>query len=776
MNVEKFISYQIESQFPDLYKEQGPELVGFVKAYYEFLESDISGYYITGYKITGDTESNLAYFCEKYTTYTEGYARLLVLQSDTSYGDLRLTQARNQSIFHNRRLFDYNDIDNTLSEMLLFYKNKFLSGLPFKGESVRFIVKHILDLYRRKGSVEGLELFFRLFYNEHIHVHYPSVDILKPSTSKWKVGQYLELFPTDPSKLALLKRLPIYGSISGATAIVDRVNFVMISNTLIPIIHLSNLKGQFVRFDDIIYNNNTYGVVRGSLDSVLISDSDVNEGTSGNEIGDIVEIYGDDGIGGRGRVINVTQEISGEIDYVISDGGFGYTTTNTDIIVSNQSLFFDSAELPLKPFEKVKQNSTGALGYVVGQDNISVGLYLLSSNSFVISSNSVNTHLRTIDRDENKNVKIMFASEFNNSSSADIGDLENIQEISIIPDLIEDFLDVPLNASNFSSPPAIRPMSGNAPFGTPPININTSLADAFEYINLDIGSIVSLKNIDPGFNYVNNVFVLAKENMISRFKLSNQLISYDPLSGVNFGVGDIIVQNDPAGPSGNKDIRGIIKAKTGTVLDVAQLTFKSFSTANTFYLENSFTPVSITSLGRNYDALPIGLNADIYGRTIAAIGKITEVEVFDSGIGFLDESKVYMKNLTRNIGVVSATGTASSKSQGKTEGVWESKTSHLNSKKVIQDSNFYQDFSYQIASKLNPDLYISALKEIAHVAGTKVFHKIDIEEDINIGITSSSEFIRNSVTVFELMTNDNQGLQTQDGMQLTGIQYKTIEE
>ncbi len=776
MNIEKFISYQIESQFPDLYKEQGAELVAFVKAYYEFLESDITGFYITGYRITGNTESNLAYFCEKYNTYTEGQARLSALQADTSYGDLRLTQAKNQSVFHNRRLFEYNDIDNTLSEMLLFYKNKFLSGLPFKGESVRFVVKHILDLYRRKGSVEGLELFFRLFYAESVHVHFPSVDILKPSSSKWKVGQYLELFPTDPSRLALLKRLPIYGSISGATAIVDRVNFVMISNTLIPIIHLSNLKGQFVRFDDIIYNNSVYGVIRGSLDSIVISDNDINEGTSGNLIGDIVDIYSDDGIGGRGRVSSVTQEISGEINYVINDGGFGYTTTNTDIIVSNQSLFFDKADLSLKPFERVKQNSTGALGYVVGQDNISVGLYLLSSNSFVISSNSSSTFLRTIDRDQNDTVKIMFASDFNNSTTAEIGDIDNIQEISIIPDLIEDFLNVPLNASNYSSAPAVRPMSGNAPFGIPPITLSTKLSDAFAYTNLDIGTIVNLKNIDPGFNYMNNVFVIAKENMVSRFRLSNQYIGYDPLSGVNFGIGDIVVQNDPAGSSGNKDIRGVIRAKTGTILEVAQLTFKSFSTANTFYLENSSTPVTITSLDRNYNALPIGLNADIYGRTVAAIGKITEVEVFDSGVGFLDDSRVYMKNLRKNDGVISAIGTASSKRQGQTEGIWESKTSHLNSKKVIQDSSFYQDFSYQIASKLNPDLYISALKEIAHVAGTKVFHKIDIEEDINIGITSSSEFVRNSITVFELSSNDNQGLVTQDGLQLTGIQYKTIEE
>ena len=37
---EDFISPLIESQFPNVYKEDGPVFVAFVKAYYEYLEQE----------------------------------------------------------------------------------------------------------------------------------------------------------------------------------------------------------------------------------------------------------------------------------------------------------------------------------------------------------------------------------------------------------------------------------------------------------------------------------------------------------------------------------------------------------------------------------------------------------------------------------------------------------------------------------------------------------------------------------------------------------------
>ena len=118
MYIEKFISFQIEKQFPSIFREDGAELVEFIKYYYKFLEENSK-----------------------------------------------------QSIYNNRRLFEYRDIDNTLESMVIFFKNKYMKDLPLDGDNTRFTIKNILDLYRRRGTPEGVELFFRLFYNETIDIY-----------------------------------------------------------------------------------------------------------------------------------------------------------------------------------------------------------------------------------------------------------------------------------------------------------------------------------------------------------------------------------------------------------------------------------------------------------------------------------------------------------------------------------------------------------------------------------------------------------------------------
>jgi hypothetical protein len=805
MDVTKYISHQIQSQFPAIYQQDGPELVDFVRRYYEFLEKDVTGYYLTGYVY--DSNSEKSYFSTRYNTYSEALQALQTLQLNTDYKDLKITNVAPQTTYHNRRLFDYGDIDNTLESMLRFYKNKYLDSLPFKDTDIRFIVKHILDFYRRKGSREGLELFFRLFYNENSSVYYPSQNIIKPSSSIWKSSQYLELQPQNVEILRDVKRLSIYGSVSGATAVIDRVSYAIVGNTFVPVIYLSNVKGNFVAYDDIVSNGQSLGIVRGSLGGVTISNTDVQVGTSNNFIGDVVNISSATGYSAKGRVVDVSSEISGEISFVINDGGFGYTTTNTAIILSDQSLFINDSSVEFVIQERVRQNSNGALGTIVGQksvssDTVAVGVLLSSSNTFTTGGT-----ITTVDRPVNISRTLQFASPRNTSANAQIGDdLVNVQTISVIVDIIGDFLDVPLNSSNYSNmPPAKTRMSGNAPFGNPPITINTALKDAFVPQVLQIGTITGLKNVDPGVDYVNDVFVLAKDNIISRFNLSNQVINFNPLSTTGIEVGDIIVQNDPTINGTNRDIRGIVRARTGDFIEVMQLSFKGF-TINDIYIEGQDAPIEVYNVQRDYTTLPLGLNASIDGFVVSAIGKIQTVDVFDSGFGFVDGTRVTMTNDTKiqaaranlesalrnpastqqqiqqleNVlsileNTIVAQGTANALVQGRSAGVWESKTSHLNSKQVLQDSDFYQDFSYQIATKLNPTSYATTLRDLAHVAGTKAFYKFGLEEEINTGISVDTELVLYVSTAVEITSEDQNTIITEDERMISGIQYrKTI--
>ena len=264
MQVEKNISFFIEQQFPAIYRESGRELIAIVEEYYKWLETD-----------------------------------------------------ENQSVYNARRLFEYRDIDTTMSKMLIFFKNKFLSELPFDEENVRFIVKNIMSLYRRRGTSEGLQLFFRLFFQENIEIYYPAEDIFKPSASEWKVNSYIELFPNlgrfysaELDRTFTYKDLggrTISGSVSKATAIVDKINIRILNNVVTPILYLNSMKGTFIGYDDIFTKIDgvlvSFGKVFGSVDGIVI-DQEFN-GTTGNSVGDILTISSTQGLGAQAIVTGV---------------------------------------------------------------------------------------------------------------------------------------------------------------------------------------------------------------------------------------------------------------------------------------------------------------------------------------------------------------------------------------------------------------------------------------------------------------------------------------
>ena len=299
--IEKNISFKIAQQFPAIYRENNSELVQLITDYYKFLETE-----------------------------------------------------PNQSVYNARRLFEYRDITTTLSSMIIFFQKKFLADLPLLDDtSVRLIIKNILDLYRRKGSQSGVILFFRMFYQEDVEIFNPSKYILKPSSSKWQTGNYLQMVPNNGlfydtsgenyyEYIDLLSKT-VTGSTSKAQAAVDKINFILLNNTLTPILYLSGVKGQFKRYDNIMARIDgkdiSFGVLNGSASNIEI-DLDYG-GTVGNEIGDTVYITSDYGNGGVAIVTDTQDEFTGIVDYQLTDGGFGYTIANTRLEVSNQVLILD---------------------------------------------------------------------------------------------------------------------------------------------------------------------------------------------------------------------------------------------------------------------------------------------------------------------------------------------------------------------------------------------------------------------------------------------------
>lgn len=700
MDIEKFISYQIERQFPSLFREEGRELVELVKYYYKFLE-----------------------------------------------------ETPNQSLYNNRRIFEYRDIDDTLGSMVLYFKNKYMKDLPLNDDNTRFIVKNILDLYRRKGTPEGVELFFRMFYDETINVYYPAEAILKPSSSAWVEGVFLQMYPTDPAVLKDLTGRTVFGSATKAEAVVDRVIFVLINNTLIPILYLSSVRGTFVGFDDIYSSVNNelvnFGKVYGSLSTIDVIVNDARA-TTGNKIGDILNVVYSGARGGKAIVSNVSQNITGEIIYTIEEPGFGYTKDNTHLYVSNQILFSDNLINELSPLEYV-EDQYGNRGMIVGGNEFIVGIRMdpgeeFSANSIITTSRTSNNNIVIVNALEDPFVSSypvryfsdivlkndtspgpLFPETANNEIlSVKLNELDNIETVSLITDIIGNYLNVPLSATNFNSSPALIPMSGV----TDPVTADTPLDVAFNLTPFEIGSVKTFINVKPGVNYINKVFAIVHDPVMTNFDVYNQNITLESIS-TTFEVGRNITQGS---------VTGKIVAINGNTIKVLPYAYYGFKKLPITY---NGLPFNVVSISRDYTSNKLGFNASVSTVTEFAIGRILNVKVLNSGYGYPDQEEVL---LTNDAGQIITVGNSNSRGQGIVEGRWSSKESHLNFQdgKVLQDSDFYQEFSYLISSKIDINSYKDTLTDIAHLAGTKMFGEFSLKDNINVSSNIRSTIIRDS--------------------------------
>lgn len=314
-SIEKYISQFVENQFPEFYKEHGPTYIAFVKAYYEWMENNSPLVDTSNTVITND--SNVPYRPPVH-------------------------QARN--------LLEYRDIDTTLSEFLEFFQKKYLYGIPFNViVNKRYLLKHILDVYRSKGSLQCYKLLFRLIYDEDMDVYLPGQDMLRVSDGKWKQPRYLEV--TENQNLDNFVGQRIQGVSSGTTATVENYIKEVFNKNIINTLYISNILpkgGEFYINEKIVLEgqnaNNTAvsagPTIIGSLDTVNI----INGGQD-FKVGDIIKIAQKDpvtqeyisyGVDGMLKVSEVRKSY-GQLYFDLVSGGFGYLANAETYLYSNTS-------------------------------------------------------------------------------------------------------------------------------------------------------------------------------------------------------------------------------------------------------------------------------------------------------------------------------------------------------------------------------------------------------------------------------------------------------
>lgn len=125
----------------------------------------------------------------------------------------------------------------------------------------------------------------------------------------------------------------------------------------------------------------------------------------------------------------------------------------------------------------------------------------------------------------------------------------------------------------------------------------------------------------------------------------------------------------------------------------------------------------------------------LHVKSTGILGDVKEIEVTDSPIGLDGSADISITGRTGS-GFV---GQISESLMRQIPGYYVDDKGHLSSTKVLQDSNYYQDFSYVIKSSLGVDAYKDAVLKLLHPAGMKLFGQVNIIELIKLMIRDSLE-------------------------------------
>lgn len=277
---ENFTSLFIQTQFPKLYLEEGPTLVAFLTSYYEWMED--SGNFVS----------------------------------------------------ESRKLLTYRDIDLTLDQYIKNFKRKYLISLPDTLiANKRQFIKFILDFYRAKGTPQGLEIFFKSIYNAAVEVYIPGADIIKPSDSRWKINNYIELDRIDGLDSIVGKK--IVNNSGSASAIAENYIVTTTNAKVVNILYLSNVVGSFGFGEKIGLEGttdfSTLPTIVGSLSFIVI---DSNGRGTNYAVGDILSVSSLSGREAKAVVTSISGESEGRINFRIVNGGSGYTLANSVVTVA----------------------------------------------------------------------------------------------------------------------------------------------------------------------------------------------------------------------------------------------------------------------------------------------------------------------------------------------------------------------------------------------------------------------------------------------------------
>jgi len=269
---------------------------------------------------------------------------------------------------------------------------------------------------------------------------------------------------------------------------------------------------------------------------------------------------------------------------------------------------------------------------------------------------------------------------------------------------------------------------------------NDLISDFTEFSNVTIGSIDTIVETGPGRGYPVDPFFIINEPVVEHLERYDYQIHYGNLNR-NFEIGEIVEGRD-SGARGRIFFHDI----NNRILRVTRVELaENFTKDNDFIQGEEFTSEDTNITSQITDVFELrrkprtGLNADVLSEAFSGPGFVTRLDVIDSGYGYEEGEFITLRSFADQNKEVSANVRLGR--QGIGQGFHLNRRSFLSSDKYIQDSDFYQEYSYEVLTSLPFEIYRDTLIKVLHVAGTKPFgsYVSTTETFIDIGPESETE-------------------------------------
>ena len=686
--VQSYVSPFIRNQFPQFYNSRGPNFIAFVQAYYEFLEQET------------------------------------------------------QAVGAGRQLYNYRDIDNTLDQFLVHFQKKYLYGIPFSVViNLRFLLKHVLDVYRSKGSPQGYDLLFRLIYDVDSSVYLPAVDILKASDGTWVQPAYLEV--ADTPGLGEWVGWGIVGTTSGTTAVVEDYVVQPINGNLINVLYLSNVQppgAQFTPGEKIdVSTTGASAQLPQSASTTLIGslyDVSIVYSSGGFNAGDVLAVAHVDplsgdvtqGTGGKLRITDVGFGL-GEVLLTVVGQGYGFMTNATCFLyrgpldTTGVGAAFSVSGLA---FPQLVSYNTDVL-YDYASVALNASTYGFPGNT---SANLSTAMTPTLTYHSNTFGGVATL----NVSTA--GRYYTQTPIALVRSTINSHA-MPGAVSYTASSNTVT-LSGGAVDATVYFT-NTDVimlqANSSNASTVEVQAISSVTNSTTIVLYgppshsstASAKYYLAPSIFPSNFAL------YEPIMFQSNGsVDGLNADIDAASNFGSNIAIGALALDSG----------RGYVEGETIhaYLYGSITQPLVVSGGTGYangDSLVFSGASVTPAQgyvTTNSTGGVTSTTLTNTGAGITVVPNLTVQSNTGSGAVLQTTltdfntsfeliGTAHINGLGVAPGYWTTTKGFLNSNKYLQDNYYYQDFSYELQAPIQPTSYEGIFQDTVHTSGALGFGK-----------------------------------------------------